>query len=129
MQGNSAQARACYFDVANKWGAFASVPLTVGHSVSPVFGVRYSSPVVTAGGMISPTDSKMHCLWLVRLPSKQKMFYHLHTFWWLFSDCSALEHKHFEQIVSAQICQSAPYSLINCFKACTWSVAMPAVET
>ncbi|DBA96333.1 hypothetical protein WJX82_004926 [Trebouxia sp. C0006] len=63
-QGNSAQARACYFDVANKWGAFASVPLTVGHSVSPVFGVRYSSPIVTAGGMISPTDSKMHCLWL-----------------------------------------------------------------
>lgn len=63
-QGNAAQARACYFDVANKWGAFASMPLTAGHSVSPVFGVRYSSPLLTAGGMVSPTDSKVHCLWL-----------------------------------------------------------------
>ena len=67
IQGNAAQARACYFDVANKWGAFASMPLTAGHSVSPVFGVRYSSPLLTAGGMVSPTDSKVHCLWLVSL--------------------------------------------------------------
>ena len=66
LQGSVAQARACYFDVANKWGAFASVPLTAGHSVSPVFGVRYSSPLVTAGGMIRPTNSQLHCLWLVR---------------------------------------------------------------
>lgn len=64
-QGNVAQARACYFDVANKWGAFGSIPLTAGHSMSPVFGLRYSSPVVTAGGMLSPTEGKLHCLWLV----------------------------------------------------------------
>lgn len=64
-QGNVAQARACYFDVANKWGAFGSIPLTAGHSMSPVFGLRYSSPLVTAGSMLSPTEGKLHCLWLV----------------------------------------------------------------
>ncbi|KAL3162528.1 hypothetical protein ABBQ32_010183 [Trebouxia sp. C0010 RCD-2024] len=63
-QGNVAQARACYFDVANKWGAFGSIPLTAGHSMSPVFGLRYSSPLVTAGSMLSPTEGKLHCLWL-----------------------------------------------------------------
>lgn len=64
-QGNTAQARACYFDVANKWGAWASLPLTAGHDASPVFGARYSTPAVTAGGMISPTEGSVKCLWLV----------------------------------------------------------------
>lgn len=65
LQGNTAQARACYFDVINKWGAWASLPLSAGHNASPVFGARYSTPTVTAGGMISPTDGQVRCLWLV----------------------------------------------------------------
>ena len=38
--------------------------------MSPVFGLRYSSPFVTAGGMLSPTDGRLHCLWLVSLGYK-----------------------------------------------------------
>lgn len=67
LQGNTAQARACYFDVVNKWGAWASLPLSAGHNAGPVFGARYSTPTVTAGGMISPTEGQVRCLWLVCL--------------------------------------------------------------
>ena len=37
--------------------------------MSPVFGLRYSSPLVTGGGMLSPTDGRLHCLWLVSCPT------------------------------------------------------------
>ena len=79
-QGTIAQARACYFDVVNKWGAFGSVPLTAGHSMSPVFGLRYSTPLVTAGGMLSPTEGKLHSLWLVSLsfPTRQDLLQQAH---------------------------------------------------
>ena len=64
-QGSTAQARACYFDPVNKWGAWANVPLA-GYSQGPLFGLRYSTPAITAGGMVHPTQGKVDCLWLVR---------------------------------------------------------------
>lgn len=43
--------------------------------MSPIFGLRYSTPLVTAGGMVSPTEGKLHCLWLVSfcLPEHQDL--------------------------------------------------------
>jgi hypothetical protein len=68
-KGGAAVARACYFDVQQGYGAFASIPLASrqGNAASPEpsLGLRYSSPEASVGVIGAPLSQRVSKVWAV----------------------------------------------------------------
>jgi len=69
--GGIARARACYFDPTRGLGAWGSLPLLASSVTGPEhrahLGVRYSSPIWTAGAVVSPAlkgEASLEHLWV-----------------------------------------------------------------